>query len=304
MRNKKSRSLDLKKIRAGAERFLDVVSEDRVPVYAAQASFFLVISAIPFIILLINLIGSFIPEGVADVMISMGDALPENLRDLYLSIIGELYSKPAVNLISITALTAFWMASRGISSVRGGISTVYRSHPDEGIVKGFLMSAAYTAVFLVLLIVIVVAQLFGSQLYLVVKAASPGTVEFLDAIFRLKTPILYVSLSAFFALLYYAVNRRGEYVDRKFYHHLPGAIFAAAGWMLFSYFYSLYTTYFTGVSYIYGSLTAVVLLLLWMYVCMTILLIGAELNKLIAGRDRKRKIRGTDEQDEHPETAD
>ena len=192
MRNKKSRSLDLKKIRAGAERFLDVVSEDRVPVYAAQASFFLVISAIPFIILLINLIGSFIPEGVADVMISMGDALPENLRDLYLSIIGELYSKPAVNLISITALTAFWMASRGISSVRGGISTVYRSHPDEGIVKGFLMSAAYTAVFLVLLIVIVVAQLFGSQLYLVVKAASPGTVEFLDAIFRLKTPILYV----------------------------------------------------------------------------------------------------------------
>ena len=93
-------------------------------------------------------------------------------------------------------------------------------------------------------------------------------------------------------------------IERKFYHHLPGAVFAAAGWMLFSYFYSLYTTYFTGVSYIYGSLTAVVLLLLWMYVCMIILLIGAELNKLIAGSDRKEKIRKADEQDEHPETAD
>ena len=180
MKNRKSRSLDLKRFRSGAERFLDVVSEDRVTVYAAQASFFLVISAIPFIILLINLIGSFIPEGVADVLISMGDALPGNVRDLYFNIIGELYSKPAVNLISITALTAFWMASRGISSVRGGISTVYRSHPDEGFVKAFLMSAAYTVVFLVLLIVIIVVQLFGNQLYLIVKAASPGAVGFLE----------------------------------------------------------------------------------------------------------------------------
>ncbi|MBR7034040.1 MAG: YihY/virulence factor BrkB family protein [Clostridia bacterium] len=304
MKNKKSRSFDLGKIRSGAEGFLDVVSEDRVTVYAAQASFFLVISAIPFIILLINLIGSFIPEGVADVLVSMGDALPEKLRDLYLSIIGELYSKPAVNLISITALTAFWMASRGISSVRGGISTVYRSHPDEGILKGFLMSAAYTASFLVLLIIIVVAQLFGTQLYWTVKTASPGAVGFLDAVFRLKAPVLFMSLSGFFALLYYAVNRRGEYVDRKFYHHLPGAVFAAAGWMFFSYFYSLYTTYFTGVSYIYGSLTAVVLLLLWMYVCMIILLLGAEINKFLAGRKRKIKTRGADERDEHPETAD
>ena len=303
MKNKKSRSFSLRKFRAGAEKFVDAISEDRVTVYAAQASFFLVISAIPFIILLINLIGSFIPEGVADVLISMGDALPEKLRDLYLSIIGELYSKPAVNLISITALTAFWMASRGISSVRSGISTVYRSHPDEGIIKGFLMSALYTAVFLVLLIVIVVVQLFGTQLYWTVKTASPEAVGPLDAILRFKIPILYVTLSTFFALLYYAVNRRGEYVDRKFYHHLPGAIVAAAGWMFFSYFYSLYTTYFTGVSYIYGSLTAVVLLLLWMYVCMIILLVGAEINKFLAARERNKKT-VTDEGDEHPETAD
>ena len=293
MKNKKSRSFNLKKIRSGIEKFVDVVSEDRVTVYAAQASFFIVISTIPFIILLINLIGSVIPEGVADVLISMGDALPEKLRDLYLSIIAELYSKPAVNLISITAVTAFWMASRGISSVRGGISTVYGSHPDEGIIKSFLMSFAYTVAFLILLILVVVVQLFGSQLYWTVKTASPGAVGFLDAVFKFKAPILFVSLSTFFALLYFAVNRKGEYVGRKFRHHLPGAIFAGAGWMLFSYFYSLYTVYFTGVSYIYGSLTAVILLLLWMYVCMIILLLGAELNKLLAGRERKNRKNGS-----------
>ena len=86
---------------SAAERFIDVSSEDRVPVYAAQASFFIAISAIPFIILLIKLVGSFIPEGASEVLVSMGDALPEKLRDLYLSIISELYAKPEVNLIDI-----------------------------------------------------------------------------------------------------------------------------------------------------------------------------------------------------------
>lgn len=289
VKEKKSRSFSIKKVVDRIEGFLAVVSEDRVSVYAAQASFFIMISAIPFIMLAVSVIGSIIPEGVADVLVSMGDGFPENVRELYLNIISELYSRPAVNLISVTAVTAFWTASRGVAAVRGGISTVYGSHPDDGLVKRFLFSAAYTAAFLVLLILVILAQLFGEQLYWTMTNALPKTKPVLDFVFRFKAPVLFVFLSLFFALLYYAVNRKGAFVRGRLWAHLPGAILAAAGWLLFSYFFSLYTSYFTGASYIYGSLTAVILLLFWLYVCMIILLIGAEINKLFAERGRKKK---------------
>ena len=64
--------------------------------------------------------------------------------------------------------------------------------------------------------------------------------------------------------------------------HLPGAVFSAVGWVLFSFFYSLYVTDFPNAASLYGSLAAVCLLMLWVYFCLLILLLGAELNKLWA----------------------
>ena len=59
---------------------------------------------------------------------------------------------------------------------------------------------------------------------------------------------------------------------------MPGALFTGAGWILFSYIFSVYINNFSNYSRIYGSLTAIVLLMLWLYSCMTILLYGAEVN--------------------------
>ena len=61
---------------------------------------------------------------------------------------------------------------------------------------------------------------------------------------------------------------------------LPGAVCATAGWMGFSLAFSLYFSRIVGknYSYMYGSLAAIVLLLLWLYACMCILFFGAEIN--------------------------
>ena len=67
----------------------------------------------------------------------------------------------------------------------------------------------------------------------------------------------------------------------RFHQHLPGAIFATVGWQLFSSGFAMYIRYFPSASAIYGSLTAVCLLMLWIYVSVIILLLGAEVNKVI-----------------------
>ena len=76
------------------------------------------------------------------------------------------------------------------------------------------------------------------------------------------------------------VQRKVRWKER-IVQHLPGAVFTTLGWMLFSYGFTLYIHFFPSASAIYGSLTAVCLLMLWVYVCVIILLVGAEVNKLI-----------------------
>ena len=59
---------------------------------------------------------------------------------------------------------------------------------------------------------------------------------------------------------------------------MPGALLTAMAWMVFSYFFSLYFTFFPNFSNMYGSLTAIIMIMLWLYVCMNIVLYGAEIN--------------------------
>ena len=63
-----------------------------------------------------------------------------------------------------------------------------------------------------------------------------------------------------------------------FKSQVPGAVLIAAGWSLFSYFFSLYFELFPGFSNMYGSLTALIMVMLWLYICMNLLLYGAEIN--------------------------
>ena len=83
-------------------------------------------------------------------------------------------------------------------------------------------------------------------------------------------PLLFVLL-----LLIYTYVPGGRRTLRS---QLPGTIFATAGWLIFSRVFSFYIAHFWRRSYIYGSLTAVILLILWLYVIINLLFIGAGLN--------------------------
>ena len=69
--------------------------------------------------------------------------------------------------------------------------------------------------------------------------------------------------------------------------HLPGAVVSSIGWFAFSYVFSIYVDDFSGMSNMYGSLTTIILLMLWLYFGMYITLIGAEFNQLLAERREK-----------------
>ena len=71
---------------------------------------------------------------------------------------------------------------------------------------------------------------------------------------------------------------------------IPGAFIIAVAWLLFSYFFSLYFTFFPNFSNMYGSLSALIMVMLWLYCCMNLLLYGAEINAYFENQFRQAQI--------------
>ena len=92
----------------------------------------------------------------------------------------------------------------------------------------------------------------------------------------MRSVIFFLALTVLFATAYKALAKS----RLSFVQQLPGAALAAAGWILYSFGYSIYIRYFSRYSALYGSLGAVMLLMLWLYMCMNILLCGALFNRL------------------------
>lgn len=261
-------------------KIADVFNDDKVSVYAAQASFFIIISAIPFIMLLISLVKYVIPIEEIDIAFAIENLAGGSFGNLIGDIIDELFSRPAITLLSISALTTLWSASKGVTAVGRGIRNVYGVNGSGNFFIEIIRSVVYTIIFILILIVSFVVLLFGRELSYALSEKYIAVSRVLDFLVRCRLVIFSAVLTMFFSLMYNALAKTKPR-QMRFKDQLPGAVVAAFGWILYSFFYSLYIRYFPSASYIYGSLAAVVLLMLWLYFCMMILLVGAEINKYL-----------------------
>lgn len=273
---KKSRVVRLKCFATAVRRIADLLYEDRVSVYAAQASFFVIISAVPFLSLLFALFGTVAPEALTD---TIRELIPGAFHEMLDSVLADVRNVQGLSLLSISAVTSLWSASKGIAAVRSGVQTVYRSHQRRGLWNR-LYSLLYTLIFIVMILSVVVILVFGDFLERFLYERFGLTLGVIRDIFRYKTLIFTVFMTFVFAVMYVAVARRSSMVSNRFLSHLPGAVLASLGWNVFSYVYSLYLTRVPHASSIYGSLAAICLIMLWLYFCMIILLCGAEVNKI------------------------
>lgn len=278
---KKSRIIRPDTVISLIRRILDLFYEDRVTVYAAQASFFVIISAVPFLSLLAAIIGLVTPTDLTTITESLEGLIPNTILAAFTEILTEVRDIPGISLVSISALTTLWSASKGIASIRNGLQTVYGITEKRSFFRNRLYSLIYTVCFIVMILTVAVILLFGDFLYGIAVQNRLFSSDFLAPFLRFKTPVFIVLISLIFNTVYYVIGRRSRWVPKRFFFHLPGALLAAVGWNVFSFLYSLYITHFPRAFSLYGGLTAICLIMLWLYFCMIILLGGAEINKII-----------------------
>jgi membrane protein len=256
------------------------IRDDYVSAFSAQAAFFVIISFFPFLMLLLTLI-QYLSITESSMLIIMTQIFPSSINSLIVRIIDEVYDKASGTIVSITAITTLWSASRGILAIVKGLNSVYAIRETRSNLKLRLISSLYTFIFAIMMIATLLILVFGNRLYFWIQSKIPLFSDLALVIISIRTIAGLLILTLFFLCLFIFIPNR----KTKLFKELPGAMVSAAGWMGFSYLYSFYIDNMSNYSNTYGSLTAIVLFMLWFYFCMYILFIGGEINVVLSSGD-------------------
>lgn len=252
--------------------------KDEITVYAAQASFFIILASFPFIMLLLTLI-QFIPTiGKSDLLSILVAIMPDMLDSLVIGIVDDLYVKSPGTILSITGIAALWSAARGMMSIEKGLNRICNCTQQRGYLMRRLVCSVYTLVLMLVCVVSLVLLVLGTSIQNMLLRLFPVIGNITRHLISFRSLLAIALFLIFFIGLYTIVPKK----KMDPWKQVPGAIFAAVGWLLFSYVFSLYFSHFSNFSYMYGSLTAIILLMLWLYFCICILFIGAEINEYLS----------------------
>lgn len=249
------------------------ITKLNIPVYAAYASFFIALSVFPLLVLLLSLLRHVGLE-VENLTEMLHGVLPTALMPAAQKLILNTYNSSTGTVLSISALTALWSASRGIHGVVTGLNSIYGVAENRGYLRTRGMSVLYTFSFLLVLLLTLVLHVFGNTLLGWLSLESDPLFAFLQSVVDLRFfLLLFVQTAVFTGMFMFLPNKRNRLADS-----FPGAVLASIGWLVFSDLYSIYVENFAGLSNVYGSVYAVALSMLWLYCCVSIVFYGGALN--------------------------
>jgi membrane protein len=263
------------------------IDDDHVAAFSAQAAFFIIISFFPFIMLLLSII-QFFPIEESSMLRIFTEIFPTAIHSLIISIITEIYDSAAsTTIISVTVITTLWSAGKGFLAVMRGLNSVYEINETRNGLLLRAIAALYTLIFAVMVLITMTLFVFGNRLYFWIERKLPVFVDTALVIISLRTIVGLIVLIIFFLIIYTVIPNR----KTKLMSQMPGAMLCSGGWMGFSYAFSFYIDNYSNYASTYGSLTAVVLFMLWLYFCMYILFLGAEFNLLFENKAFLQKIK-------------
>lgn len=261
--------------------FVRAVSELRVPLYAANACYFMVLAVFPTLLLLLGVL-QYTPLDVERLGELLAGILPEAFGEGAEELILLTYDKISGTALSVTAVTALWSASRGIFGVMTGLNAIYGVTEDRGYVVTRCISMVYMFLFLVVLLLTLALHVFGTALLQFLNRLPIPFLDMLAELVDFRFFLLLAIQTAFFTAMFTVLpNRRNRIRDS-----VPGALLASSGWLIFSDLYSVYVERFARLSSIYGSVYAVALSMLWLYCCMSIVFYGGALNRYLINMEK------------------
>ena len=253
--------------------FLDKLKRDKVGAYAGQATLFIIMSVIPFLLVLTYLM-RFTPVTESVVLNAIEKVAPGMVAPYLVSILDEVYNNSGKLLVA-AIIIAVYSSAKAVQSLRYGLNIVYDIYETRNWFVLRLRAMLETFTLILIMILLMVMLVFGQRIQDVLVQHAPIVSIVTDWILRLRFVIIFLFLIAFFAFIYKVIPNR----KASFRSQLVGAVGCAAAWYVFTFGLSIYVNYFRGFS-LYGSLTTLLLMMFWLYICMYIFMVCGEVNNV------------------------
>lgn len=251
------------------------IKNDEITAYAAQTTYFLILSIFPFLIFFITVIGRFIPItfGVTDLFSSV-HFIPNEITGLLENVLGDITREQNDTIASVSILFTIYSASRGVRAIMRAMNKAYNLRETRSFFQKMFISFLYTIGLALVIILALALVVFGRTLTSFLFGWLGISRYYVSVwnLIRLLVPIFITIIVLAF------IYRSTPNVKLSFGYVIPGTVFASLASFVASFIFSYYINNFGNYSVIYGSIGSIIILLLWLYIISIILILGGELN--------------------------
>ena len=274
----------LRDIYDAVDDFSKGMGRRRITTYSAACAYYLFMSLIPMIMLLVSII-QYTPLTQEMILEAISDYVPDSLYEIISSIISSIYSGGRVAL-TVSILLTIWSAAASMKAFMRGMDSMYDAERHEDFFVFSLRACFYMVVLVLVLLLSFFVMVYGGEILQLLYDTLPhgGT---LDKLFGTVRYLRYVVVIAVLALVFSFTYWRMPARRLRYKAQWPGAAFCAVSWSVFSVIFSVYVSVSNRFG-AYGVIGTVIVAMIWLYYCFYFLLLGGYINHYIAERRAER----------------
>jgi membrane protein len=247
-------------------------------------SFFMAI--FPFLLFVLNLIPFvwFIDDFQQELLNYFEELLPPQTSGLFQDIFFDIANNPRAGLLSFVFVLSIFLMSNGVNAIFTGFEFSYHTKINRTIIRQYIVAVSLAIIIAILLLIAVIATVYLT--FVIDQFTSIGVVGDSLVLARYgRFAILIIVLILGISILYYFGTKEG----RKTRFFSPGSFFTTILIILTTYLFSIYVENFSAYNKLYGSIGALLILMLYIWLNSNILLLGFELNGALYNLKRKSK---------------
>lgn len=259
------------------------MDDDEIVALSSQLSYSFVLAFFPFIIFLMTVIG-FLKLDSQQVLIFLETLLPKEVYSLIQNIVKFVVDSREGSLLSLSLFLSIWSSSAGFRAIMRGLNKAYNVIDNRNYIVKVILSIIYTVGLVFLIALMLILVVFGGSIgdFFVRFFVDYVDVNIvLNLWYIIRYSFIIILMVTVFGIIYYYVP---VIKNKKLSGVLPGAIFTTIGWILISLGFTFYVNNISSSNYsaLYGSIGAVMVLMIWLFLTSMIILLGGEINAILS----------------------
>ncbi|WP_051538204.1 YihY/virulence factor BrkB family protein [Butyrivibrio proteoclasticus] len=262
----------VKRICSIAKDFALKMQKKNIDTCAGSTSFFIMLSIIPLLILLTSCL-PYTAATEGDLVHAINDITPPFAQGIMVRLVTEAYSKSG-SIMPITILFSLWSGAVGMLSIIRGLNSIYEVDEKRPVMFLRVIAVLYTLAMIAIVLLMLLMMVFGNVINSFLSRTWPSLSQGLEHMADFKFIIIIGGATILFAVIYTYIPS----IKLSYFKQLPGALFSAVVWYIFSMIFAIHVNRTTRYSSLYGNLATPIVMMLWVYFCIYIFFIGAHIN--------------------------